>query len=114
MIMEDTLRTCAQYLTIARREWFREHRSQTYHSLVLQGKLQTAVEWITERETGGVLQPAERCTKKGERVMEVLRTKHLDARPSTAVSLDLYPDLPTELVPVDLTNDTVTAVAGRL
>ena len=55
MLVEDTLCTCAQYLTIARREESKEHRAQTYHSLVLQWKLQTAVRWITERETGGIL-----------------------------------------------------------
>ena len=48
MIVEDTLRTCAQYLTVACREELLEHRAQTYHSLVLWGKLRTAVQWITE------------------------------------------------------------------
>ena len=52
-----------------------EHRAQTYQSLVLRGKLLTAVRWITERETGGVFQPGERCTKMGDQVMEVLRAK---------------------------------------
>ena len=114
MLVEDTLCTCAQYLTIARREESKEHRAQTYHSLVLQWKLQTAVRWIKERETGGILQTRERCTKTGERVMEVLRTKHLEARPPTAASLDSYPDRPPEIVSVDITDDMVTAVVGRL
>ena len=46
--------------------------------------------------------------------MEVLRTKHLEARPPTAASLDSYPDRPPEIVSVDITNDMVTAVVGRL
>ena len=46
--------------------------------------------------------------------MEVLRAKHLEARAPTAASLDSYPDQPPELVPVDIIDDTVTAVAGRL
>ena len=46
--------------------------------------------------------------------MEVLRTKRLEARPQTAAILDLYLDRQLELVLVDITNDTVTAVAGRL
>ena len=46
--------------------------------------------------------------------MEVLRTNHPDAFPKTAASLDSYPDLPPELVPVDITNDAVMEVAGRL
>ena len=46
--------------------------------------------------------------------MEVLRTKHLEACATTEASLDSYPDLPPEIVPVDIADDTVTAVAGRL
>ena len=63
---------------------------------------------------GGVLQPRDRCTKTGDRVMEVLRTKHLEARTPTAASLESYPGQPPELTRVDITEDTVTAVAWRL
>ena len=45
---------------------------------------------------------------------EVLRAKHLEERTPTAASLDSYPDLPPDLTPVDITDDTVTVVAGRL
>ena len=69
MLVEDTMRFCEEYLTVSWREETAEHRVQTYHSLVLRNKLQTAVQWITERETGGVLQPGDRCTKTGDRVM---------------------------------------------
>ena len=79
---------CAEYLTVARREELTEHQEHTYHSLVLWGKLRTAVQWITERETGGALQLGERCTKKGERVTEVLRTKNPDDRAPTASRMD--------------------------
>ena len=114
MIAKDTLRTCAEYFTIARREESTENRAQTYHSLVLWGKLRTAVIWIMDRETGGVLQAGERCTKTGDRVMEVLRAKHPESRTPTAASLYSYPERPPELVPVEITDDTVTAVAERL
>ena len=59
MLAEDTLQACGEYLTVARREETAEHWAQTYHSLVLRGKLWTAARWITERDTGGVLQPGE-------------------------------------------------------
>ena len=88
MLVEDTLRACEEYLTVAQREETAEHQAQTYHSLVLRGKLRTAMRWITEWETGGVLQPGDRCTKTGDRVMEVLRAKHPEARTPTAASLD--------------------------
>ena len=88
MLVDDPLRTCIEYPTVAQREKKADHRAQTYHSLVLRGNLRTAVQWITEKETGGVLQPRDRCTKMGNWVMEVLRAKHLEARTPTAASLD--------------------------
>ena len=60
MLVEDMLRACEEYLTVARREETAEHRAQIYYSLVLCGKPQTAVQWITKRETGRVLQPGDR------------------------------------------------------
>ena len=105
---------CAEYLNAARREETADHRAQTYHSLVLRGKLRMAVRWITDRETGRFLQPGDRCTKMGDRVMEVLRSKHPEAQTPTVASLDLYPDRPSKLTPVDITDYTVTVVAGRL
>ena len=82
--------TCAQYLTAACREESEEHRYKTCHSMVLQGKLWMAVQWITERGMGGVLHPEEHYTKSGKRVMEVLRTKNPDARPPSLAILDSY------------------------
>ena len=114
MMVKDTLWSCEEYLTVSRREDTAEHRAQTYHSLVLRGKLRTVVLWITEREMGGVLQPGDRGTKTGDRLMEVLRTKHPEARTPTAACLDAYPGRPPELTPVDITEDTVTTVAGTL
>ena len=70
--------------------------------------------WITEREAGRVLQLGGRCTKKGDRVMEVLRAKHPDSRTPTSASLDSYPDHSPDLTPVNITNDMVTVVVGQL
>ena len=46
--------------------------------------------------------------------MEVLRTKHPDARPPLAASLDAYLNNPPEMVPVNITDDVLLAVAGCL
>ena len=46
--------------------------------------------------------------------MEVLHTKHPKARPLSAACLDAYPNNPPEMVPVDITDDVVSAVAGHL
>ena len=45
---------------------------------------------------------------------EVLRAKHPEAQTPTDASLDMYPNRPLELTPVDITDDTVTAVARQL
>ena len=44
----------------------------------------------------------------------MLNKNHPEARPPTVASLDLYPDRPPELVPVDITDNRLMAVAGRL
>ena len=46
--------------------------------------------------------------------MEVLCTKQPEALPPTLSILESNTDRPPELVPVDITNNTVTAVAGQL
>ena len=100
MSVEENLCTCAEYLTVDQREETAEQWAQNFHSLVLRRKLRTAVRWITERETGGVLQPGDQCTKIRNRVMEVLHAKHPEDRTPTVASLDLYPNRPPELTPV--------------
>ena len=67
-----------------------------------------------DRGKGGVLPPEEHCTKTGERVLEVLRTKNPDARPPSAACLNAYPGKPPEMVPVDIMDDVVSSVIGRL
>ena len=46
--------------------------------------------------------------------MEVLPNKHSKACPPTAASLETYPECPPEIFHVDITDDTVTEVTGRL
>ena len=81
---------------------------------MLRGKLRSAVRWITEWEMGGVLQPGDRFEKTGDRVLEVLRSKHPEAQTPTEACLESYTGRPPELTPVDIIDDTVTSVAGRL
>ena len=81
---------------------------------MLRGKLRLAVRWIIERETGVVLQLGDRCKKRGDRVLEVLRVKHPESPTPTAAFLGSYTGRPPELTPVDIIDDMVTAVAGRL
>ena len=69
MLVRDTLRSCEEYLTASQREETADHQDQTYHNLVLRGKLRSEIRWINERETGGVLQPGDRCKKTGDRLL---------------------------------------------
>ena len=46
--------------------------------------------------------------------MEVLRTKHTESHPQSTASLYTYLDQTQELVPVEITDNTVTEVTGRV
>ena len=46
--------------------------------------------------------------------MDVLCTKHPDTRPPSVASLDVYSKNPPEMVPVDITDNVMSEVAGRL
>ena len=61
-----------------------------------------------------MLQPGDRCEQTGDRVLEVLRAKHLEAWTPTVACLTSYTECPPEFTLVDITYDTVMAVVGRL
>ena len=62
----------------------------------------------------------ESCSRKstaqrqGEHVLEVLHTKHPDTCPPSAACLNTYTEKPPEMVAVNITDNVVLAVAGRL
>ena len=47
--------------------------AQSYHDIVLSGKLQQAVCLATNREGGGCILPEYQCTKTGRSIAEVLQ-----------------------------------------
>ena len=61
-----------------------------------------------------MLQPGERCEKTGDRVLEVLRAKHPEAQTPMMACLDSYTGRPPEITLVDITENMVIAVAGRI
>jgi hypothetical protein len=113
MLVQDTERTALAQLAKARGDSTPEQRAKTYARLVLQGKLRAAVRWITEREMGGILQPDERDAKTGDTVLEVLESKHPDAKIPDASDFQAYDSLP-ELVELDITEEVCCKVARRL
>ena len=59
----------------------KEQRGKTFVRLVLQqGKLRSAVRYLTEGEKGGVMFPGDIDSKTGDTVQEVLESKHPDLR----------------------------------
>ena len=57
-----------------------EKTARSFNSTVLDGNLRAAVRRLTAREGGGVMSPSDRCTKTGEKVLDVLQSKHPDRR----------------------------------
>ena len=61
-----------------------------------------------------MFQPRDILPKTGQPVLDVLRSKHPEARHPTGSSLVAYRGKPTALVPLDITNEKVATVARRL
>jgi hypothetical protein len=113
MLVQDTERTALTQLARVGGVATPEQRAKTYNRLVLQGKLRTAVCWLTEREKGCVLKPRDRDDKTGENIFNVLQSKHTDARVPDASEMEDYETLP-DFVDLDITEEIVEQVARQL
>ena len=92
--------------------------ARSYNAKVLSGRLRSAVRFITQRDTGGVLQPDDACTKTGRPVLDVLREKHPTLRSPDIDSDDReafekYDNTPRS-IPLTITSEVVEKVASRL
>ena len=90
-----------------------EKVAKTFESLVLKGKIRSAVRFATMRDKGGVLAPDATDEKTGLTVLEVLKGKHPEAIIPDAEVLEEYPEVP-DMVPLDTTSDTVVELAAKL
>ena len=90
-----------------------EKVAKTFESLVLKGKIRSAVRFATMRDKGGFLAPDATDEKTGLTVLEVLKGKHPEAIIPDAEVLEEYSEVP-DMVPLDTTSDTVTEVAAKL
>ena len=52
-----------------------KHVSKVFASLMMTGKVRSAMRWFSERASGGVLDPIQKV-KKGVTVLETLKSKH--------------------------------------
>ena len=87
--------------------------SKTFTSLVLKGKIRTAVRFMTLRGAEGVLLPDNIDAKSGRPVVNVLQEKHLAPIASDVGVLEEY-DVVLEFVPIDITENAFKQVSGRL
>eukprot|EP00957_Ditylum_brightwellii_P067559 5128985-Ditylum_brightwellii.AAC.1 len=81
--------------------------------MLFQGKLRQAVRWLTGREKGGLLAPDERCTKSGELVSDVLRSKHPEPVEPEVDALQEFESVPA-FMDVNVTASVVEKAARRL
>ena len=91
-----------------------KHQAKIFHSLVIQGKLLSAVRWITYRGKGRVFHPGCICPKTGKNVFEVLRSKHPGVRPPMVGIFEAYGGKPPTFVPVEITNERVAYIVKQL
>ena len=67
---------------------------------------------MTDRETGGVLLPADRDEKSGDPISEALSSKHPDARVTDPATLHQCEE-PPDFADLDITDQVVETAAGK-
>ena len=70
-----------------------KHVSKVFASLMMKGKVRSAMRWLSERASGCVLHPMQEV-KKGVTVLENLKSKHLEPHKSHLSSRFQVPVLP--------------------
>jgi hypothetical protein len=110
MLVQDTHRTATAQLSKLQGEETEEQRGKTFSRLVLQGKLCSAVRYLTSREMGGVMLPDDMDAKTGDTVREVLQSEHPESRVPDPSVMEDYGALPA-FVELDVTADAVEQVA---
>eukprot|EP00957_Ditylum_brightwellii_P012013 906307-Ditylum_brightwellii.AAC.1 len=93
-LVEDTVATARRQMPANQHQESDAHVTKTFVNMLFQGKLRQAVRWLTGREKGGSLSPNDRCTKSGEVVSEVLRSKHPEPVEPQEEALQAFPHVP--------------------
>ncbi|KAL7502373.1 hypothetical protein ACHAXN_001332 [Cyclotella atomus] len=110
-----------------------ESVAKRYNSMVLDGKIRSAVRFATGRGIGGPLQPTDTCSKAGIPVIEVLRKKHPRIRVPKHVAeveelegvtewqyhddvagFDVYPEGTPAALPVNFDADSMLVLSGKV
>jgi hypothetical protein len=110
-----------------------ESVAKRYNSMVLDGKIRSAVQFATGRGIGGPLQPTDTCSKAGIPVIEVLRKKHPRIRVPKRIAeveelegvtewqyhddvagFDVYPEGTPAALPVNFDADSMLVLSGKV
>ena len=113
MMAEDTTRTRIAMISKVARVMSEETISKTFSSLVLKGKIRTAARFVTLQGAGDVLSSDDTNPKSERLVTNVFWQKHPAPIVPTVQVLEHYKFVP-ELVPLDVTKDTIEKISGRL
>eukprot|EP00957_Ditylum_brightwellii_P049497 3754346-Ditylum_brightwellii.AAC.1 len=73
-LVEDTMKINKHQQPTGQNDDSPDHICRVYTRMLLQGKLQQAVRWITGRDKGGLLQPTKIDSKTGDTEYETLPT----------------------------------------
>jgi hypothetical protein len=87
MLVQDTEQTLLSFLTSKQGNISTEQRAKNFHRKMLRGEVRSAVRYLTGRQKGDVMLPEDIDEKTGDTVIEVLRSKHLEARTPSPNSL---------------------------
>ena len=103
---------------LSHRKQDEESEARRFNSLVLAGRLRSAVRNLTAREGGVVRAAGDVCTKTGENIVSVLQAKFPPLREANIGSEDClaFEEYPRAPDPLDLIvgGDDVEKVAGKL
>ena len=97
-----------------------DHTIRVFHRLIIQGKLRSAVRWITDRDQNGLLSASDMTmAKNGDgdlvnmTVLDALRLKHPEPAETSEEACPSYPDTP-DLIDLDITGGHIQTVARSL
>jgi hypothetical protein len=94
MLVQDTECCIVSYLSTKKGNLTTEQWTKIFHTKMMCGDVRGAVRYLTVRSKGGVLLPTDMDEKTGNSVIEVLESKHPDARIPDFSKLKKYSTTP--------------------
>jgi len=117
-LVSDTERECTSATSDPPSDIDINRAGRSFHTKLVRGRVRQAVRHLTNRASGGVIDPDGVCTKTGRPVIDVLRDEHPQLRMPDADDPDgpfgsTYAEMPDQLA-VDITGETIEKAASNL